>query len=289
MTESLELLGPSQIRALAEQLDIKPTKRFGQNFVIDANTVRKIVRDAQVSEDESVLEIGPGLGSLTLGLLEAGAYVTAVEIDPVLSESLNETVRIRSESAAARLTIINSDAMALDYSTINPQPTNFVANLPYNVSVPVIIKVLTELDSIERGLVMVQAEVAERLAAEPGGRIYGVPSVKLQWFGEAKRVGSVGPKVFWPAPRVDSGLVSFTRTAPPVCNSTREQVFACIDAAFSQRRKTLRSALDNWAGSPSVAETILTNAGISSQFRGEVLRIEDFAAIADARQELVGT
>lgn len=283
----MELLGPVQVRALAEKLDIRPTKKLGQNFVIDANTVRKIVRDADVQSGEHIVEIGPGIGSLTLGLLEAGAKVTAIEIDPVLAGALPNTVAKYAPEVQDQLRIVEGDALQVDLDALDAgwgKPTALVANLPYNVSVPVLLRVLAECPSIERALVMVQAEVADRLVADPGSRTYGIPSVKLQWFGDARRVGSVSPHVFWPAPRVDSGLVRFDRTAPPECESSRDEVFRCIDAGFSQRRKSLRSALANWAGSTARAEEAMEAAGVSPALRGEVLRVGDYAGIADALQ-----
>lgn len=289
----MELLGPVQVRELAESLDIRPTKKLGQNFVIDANTVRKIVRDADVQPGEHIVEIGPGVGSLTLGLLEAGAKVTAIEIDPVLAKALPETVATFAPEHQDQLRVIEGDALEVDLETLAANvgddwgaPVALVANLPYNVSVPVLLRVLAECESIVRGLVMVQAEVADRLVADPGSRTYGVPSVKLQWFGQARRVGSVSPHVFWPVPRVDSGLVRFDRGTPPECESTREEVFRCIDAGFSQRRKSLRSALATWAGSIAVADQVLEAADVSPALRGETLRVGDFAGIADALRRL---
>lgn len=283
----MELLGPVQVRALAEELDIRPTKKLGQNFVIDANTVRKIVRDADVQPGEHVIEVGPGLGSLTLGLLEAGAKVTAIEIDPILASALPDTVAKFAPEVKDQLQVVGGDALQVDLTDLDfgwGAPTALVANLPYNVSVPVLLRVLADSPSIERALVMVQAEVADRLVAEPGSRTYGIPSVKLQWFGTARRVGSVSPHVFWPVPRVDSGLVRFDRTNPPECSSNQVEVFRCIDAGFSQRRKSLRSALANWAGSTAKAEAALLAAGVSPTLRGEVLRVGDYAGIADALQ-----
>ena len=286
----MELLGPVQVRELAASLDIRPTKKFGQNFVIDANTVRKIVRDAGVQAGEHVVEIGPGLGSLTLGLLEAGAKLTVIEIDPVLARALLDTVAKFAPGAQDQLRVVEGDALTVDLATLGGdgwgEPTALVANLPYNVSVPVLLRVLAECSAIERALVMVQAEVADRLVADPGSRTYGVPSVKLQWFGQSRRVGSVSPHVFWPVPRVDSGLVRFDRGTPPDCESSREHVFASIDAGFSQRRKSLRSALATWAGSTARAEAAMEQAGVSPTLRGEVLRVEDYAGIADALQRL---
>lgn len=283
----MELLGPVQVRALAEELDIRPTKKLGQNFVIDANTVRKIVRDAGVQPGEHVIEVGPGVGSLTLGLLEAGAKVTAIEIDPILAGALPDTVAKFAPETQDQLRVVEGDALQVDLADLDArwgEPTALVANLPYNVSVPVLLRVLADCPSIEHALVMVQAEVADRLVADPGSRTYGIPSVKLQWFGAARRVGSVSPHVFWPVPRVDSGLVRFDRANPPDCNSSRDEVFRCIDAGFSQRRKSLRSALANWAGSTARAEEAMMAAGVSPSLRGEVLRVGDYAGIADALQ-----
>ena len=247
------LLGAVDVRALADQVGLRPTKTRGQNFVIDANTVRRIVRVAAIRPDDVVLEVGPGLGSLTLGLLAQAQRVVAVEIDPVLGAALPQTVAARRPDLAGRLTVVTADALRLD-ALPGPEPAALVANLPYNVAVPVLLHLLARFPSIDRVLVMVQAEVADRLAAGPGSRTYGVPSVKARWYGDVRRAGSVGRTVFWPAPKVDSGLVALTRTAPPVTTAKREEVFAVVDAAFAQRRKTLRSALAGWAGSPPAAE-----------------------------------
>lgn len=284
MTSSL--LGPAQIRALAAELDLRPSKRHGQNFVIDPNTVRKIVRLAELTDADAVVEVGPGLGSLTLGLLEQCQSVTAIEIEPLLADRLGATVAEHQPNNVERLTIITGDAMTVPVPLAGPEPSALVANLPYNVSVPVLLRMLADLSSISHGLVMVQAEVAQRLTAGPGSRIYGVPSVKMQWFGTATRAGSVGPKVFWPEPRVDSGLVRFVRGQAPETASTRQDVFACIDAAFSQRRKTLRSALATWAGGSGNVDQILRQAGVDSSQRGETLKLSDFVAICDARAVL---
>ena len=276
------LLGAADIRALAERLGIRPTKQLGQNFVIDANTVRRIVRLADVGPGSVVLEVGPGLGSLTLGLLASGASVIAVEIDPVLATALADTVAQHRLTDAERLTVIEADAMRV--IELPGNPTALVANLPYNVAVPVVLHLLEAFPSLDRGLVMVQSEVADRLVARPGSRTYGVPSVKLAWFATAERAGAVPPSVFWPAPRVDSGLVAFSRHAPPASTASRESVFACVDAAFGQRRKTLRAALAGWAGSPAEAERVLVAAGVDPTARGEALDIAAFARIASARE-----
>ncbi|MEI6373053.1 MAG: 16S rRNA (adenine(1518)-N(6)/adenine(1519)-N(6))-dimethyltransferase RsmA [Actinomycetes bacterium] len=274
------MLGAGRIRALAAELGLRPTKQWGQNFVIDANTVRRIVRLAGVGSDDVVLEVGPGLGSLTLALLPVVASVTAVEIDPLLAERLALTVGELQPEAVGRLTVINADAMTVTPEHLSEAPTALVANLPYNVSVPVLLHLLQQFPDIASALVMVQAEVADRLAAPPGSRTYGVPSAKARWYGEVRRVGSVPPSVFWPEPRVDSGLVDFRRGEVRGNDALRRRVFAVIDAAFSQRRKTLRSALAGWAGSPAAAEDTLRRAGIEPAERGEQLNIDEFTRIA---------
>jgi 16S rRNA (adenine1518-N6/adenine1519-N6)-dimethyltransferase len=276
------LLGPAEVRALAARLGIRPTKTLGQNFVIDPNTVRRIVRTAEVGPDDVVVEVGPGLGSLTLGLLPEVASVVAVEIDPVLGGVLRETVAERAPAYAGNLTVVTADAMRVDQLP-GPPPTALVANLPYNVAVPVLLHLLERFGSIRRVLVMVQSEVADRLAAAPGSRTYGVPSVKAAWYADVRRAGAIGRAVFWPAPNVDSGLVAMTRREPPVTSAGREEVFAVVDAAFAQRRKTLRAALAGWAGSPAAAEEALRAAGIDPRTRGEALSVEDFARLAAQR------
>ena len=279
---SAALLGPADIRELAAALGVRPTKQRGQNFVIDANTVRRIVRTAGVRAEDTVLEVGPGLGSLTLALLEAADRVTAIEIDDVLAAALPATVAARLPERAERFALVHSDAMLVG-ELPGPPPTALVANLPYNVAVPVLLHMLATFPSIERTLVMVQSEVADRLAAGPGSRVYGVPSVKANWYAEVKRAGAIGRSVFWPAPNVDSGLVSLVRRDPPRTSASRDEVFAAVDAAFAQRRKTLRAALTGWAGSASAAETALLAAGVSPQARGESLTVAQFAAIAEHR------
>lgn len=284
MTAQPSLIGPAEIRELAAALELTPTKRHGQNFVIDPNTVRRIVRLAELDPDDVVVEVGPGLGSLTLGLLDACAAVLAIEIDGRLAAQLPTTMRRHDPNLADKLTVVSADALTIDLAALpEPQPTAFVANLPYNVAVPIVLRLLADLPAVSKGLVMVQLEVAARLAAQPGSRTYGVPSVKMQWFGSVESVGTVGPKVFWPQPRVDSGLVRFVRGAPPECRSTRADVFSCIDAGFSQRRKKLRSALSSWAGGLSEADEVIRMAGIDPAARGEDLTVAEFAAIADAR------
>ncbi|CAN5250542.1 16S rRNA (adenine(1518)-N(6)/adenine(1519)-N(6))-dimethyltransferaseRsmA [soil metagenome] len=275
MTDAL--LTAKDVRQLAERLHLRPTKSLGQNFVIDPNTVRRLVRTAGVGVDDVVVEVGPGLGSLTLGLLETAARVVAFEIDLSLAEQLPLTVAERLPQRADRLEVVLQDALLLD-GVPGPPPTAFVANLPYNVAVPVLLRLLEHLPSLRTGLVMVQAEVADRLVAPPGSRTYGIPSVKAAWSAEVRRAGAIGRNVFWPAPHVDSGLVAFTRREPPA--GDRAAVFAVVDAAFAQRRKTLRAALAGWAGSAAAAEQRLRAAGIDPSARVEVLDVGDFARLA---------
>jgi 16S rRNA (adenine1518-N6/adenine1519-N6)-dimethyltransferase len=275
------LLGPAEIRGLAAELDVRPTKKLGQNFVHDPNTVRRIVDLAAVGADDVVLEVGPGLGSLTLGLLATGARVVAVEIDPVLAARLPVTVAERAPEVADRLTVLGADALRVRAADFEFAPTTMVANLPYNVAVPVVLTLLAELPSLVRGLVMVQTEVADRMAAGPGSRIYGGPSVKLAWYGRARKVAAVPRSVFWPVPNVDSALVSFER-GELLSTVDRQKLFAVVDAAFSQRRKTLRAALASWAGSAERAGELLAAADIDPKTRGEQLDVRDFARIAAA-------
>ena len=267
------------MRALAARHGVRPTKQRGQNFVIDANTVRRIVRTAALDAGEAVLEIGPGLGSLTLALLQCGHAVTAVEVDPVLARALPSTVTEFAPGYADRLRVVEADALHLAGAP-EPAPTALVANLPYNVAVPVLLHLLATVPSVERVLVMVQLEVAERLAAPPGSKVYGAPSAKAAWYADVRRAGVVARTVFWPAPRVDSGLVALTRRPPPATAASRERVFAVVDAAFGQRRKMLRSALAALAGSAAAAEEALTRAGVSPAARGEQLSVSDFARVA---------
>jgi 16S rRNA (adenine1518-N6/adenine1519-N6)-dimethyltransferase len=273
------------VRSLAGSLGLRPTKKRGQNFVIDPNTVRRIVRAAELSDGETVLEVGPGLGSLTLALLADGHPVRAVEIDPVLAGALPATIASYAPEHADRFSVVLADAMTVGADQLG-EPTACVANLPYNVAVPVLLHLLQIAPSLRHGLVMVQAEVANRLAAAPGSKTYGIPSAKAAWYAEVRRAGPVGRNVFWPAPNVDSGLVSFVRREPPPTSATREQVFAVVDAAFSQRRKTIRSALARWMPDRHRLDAVLSAAGIDPRVRGEVLGIADFARIADtaARQ-----
>ena len=273
------LLDPTAIRELASQLGLRPTKQLGQNFVTDANTVRRIVAASGVTEDDIVLEVGPGLGSLTLGLLQAVRRVIAIEIDELLAAQLPHTVAARLPERAAALTVINADALRVD--ALPEPPTAVVANLPYNVAVPVLLHLLATFDSWNRGLVMVQAEVADRLAARPGSKTYGVPSVKVAWYAAARRAGTVSPTVFWPVPNVESGLVAIERRPQPETTATREQVFAVVDAAFAQRRKMLRSALAGLAGSSAEASAAVAAAGLDPTARGETLDVTDFTRIAE--------
>ncbi len=279
--EGPRLLGPVEVRSLAESLDLRPTKQRGQNFVIDANTVRRIVRESHVTGEDVVLEVGPGLGSLTLGLLAVAARVVAIEVDDGLAGILPATVAERAPDQADRLEVVCADALRVTVVP-GPAPTALVANLPYNVAVPVLLHLLALLPSLQRGLVMVQSEVADRLAAPPGSKVYGIPSVKAAWFADVRRAGAVGRQVFWPAPNVDSGLVALTRREPPTTAVSREQVFAVVDAAFAQRRKSLRAALRTLAGSADRSEEALRTAGIEPLTRGEQLGLPQFVAIAEA-------
>ena len=279
------LLGPADIRGIAGRLGIRPSRRLGQNFVTDAGTVRRIVALADLQPDDVVLEVGPGFGSLTLPLLAACARVVAVEIDPALAAELPRTVAERAPDLAGRLEVVTADAARVR-NLPGDQPTALVANLPYNVAVPVVLHLLASMPALRRGLVMVQAEVADRMSAPPGSKTYGVPSVKLAWFAEVRRSGPVPRTVFWPVPRVDSGLVAFTRREPPPGGGpSREEVFAVVDAAFAQRRKTLRAALAPWAGSAAAAEQVLRKAGVDPALRGESLDVAEFARIAAAGRE----
>ena len=286
------LLAPGEIRELARRLEVRPSKRLGQNFVTDAGTVRRIVSLAALEPGDVVLEVGPGFGSLTLALLPAAREVTAIEVDPVLADALQVTVATHAPSFPQRLAVVTADAARIGAAELpGDPPTALVANLPYNVAVPVVLHLLAELPSLHRGLVMVQAEVADRMTAPPGSRIYGVPSVKLAWYADARRAGPVPRTVFWPVPNVDSGLVAFTRRDPPDVVLAGAvvplaAVFAVVDAAFSQRRKTLRAALAGWAGTAADAERILRAAGVDPGARGEALGVAEFARIAAAQAEI---
>ncbi|WP_347355029.1 16S rRNA (adenine(1518)-N(6)/adenine(1519)-N(6))-dimethyltransferase RsmA [Intrasporangium sp.] len=276
------LLGPAEIRRLAAGLELRPTKQWGQNFVVDPNTVRRIVRLSGVGPDDVVVEVGPGLGSLTLALLPVVRHVTAIEVDPRLAAALEGTVARLQPQHADRLRVVAADALTVTRLP-KPAPTALVANLPYNVSVPVVLSFLERFPGIARALVMVQLEVAERLAAGPGSRVYGVPSLKTAWYADVELVGRVGRTVFWPVPNVDSGLVAVRRRPPPPTTAAREEVFRCIEAAFGQRRKSLRRALVPWAGSVEAAQAALVAAGVDPGARGEQLDIAAFARVAEAR------
>ncbi|MEI6404899.1 MAG: 16S rRNA (adenine(1518)-N(6)/adenine(1519)-N(6))-dimethyltransferase RsmA [Actinomycetes bacterium] len=280
----VQLLGATQIRRLAESLGVSPTKKWGQNFVIDPNTVRRIVDQAHICADDIVVEIGPGLGSLTLALLDAASHVVCVEIDPTLATQLPITVASNAPQLVDALTVITADAMTI--TDLGLAPTKLVANLPYNVAVPVVLNFLERFDSISEVLVMVQAEVADRLAAQSGNKTYGIPSLKAQWYGEVTKAGAIGRNVFWPAPNVDSGLVRIVRHAQPGDANLRREVFALVDSAFGQRRKTIRTALGSVLGSPSRVEEIVSRAGVSASSRGEQLTLQDFVGIALAAREV---
>lgn len=275
----VELLGAVDIRELASRLAVTPTKKLGQNFVTDPNTIRRIVAAAKLAGTETVVEIGPGLGSLTLGLLEVAKRVIAVEIDPKMAAELESTIAKRAPGTD--FTLIREDAMKV--SQLPAKPDALVANLPYNISVPVLLHFLEQFDSIQTGLVLVQAEVAHRLAATPGSKIYGIPSVKLAWYAEAALAGNVGRSIFWPVPNVDSALVYFAKHAQPLgTEAERVATFELADAAFGQRRKTMRQAISGWAGTAADAERLLVAAGINPQARGEQLDVHDFLKIVRA-------
>ncbi|WJY67652.1 16S rRNA (adenine(1518)-N(6)/adenine(1519)-N(6))-dimethyltransferase RsmA [Corynebacterium auris] len=282
MTEA-HLLGPAEIRELAQELDVVPTKKLGQNFVHDPNTVRRIVAAAGLEPSDVVVEVGPGLGSLTLGLIDTARRVVALEIDPRLAGRLAQTVQQRAPYHAERLSVMNTDALRVTRADLDVEPTALVANLPYNVSVPVLLHLLAQFPSIRRVLVMVQKEVADRLAAEPGSKIYGVPSVKASFYGTVSRAGVIGKNVFWPAPNIESGLVRID-VDNPYPRDKRDAVFELVDAAFAQRRKTLRSTLAGVYGSPAAAEAALREAGIDPGLRGEKLSVADFAGLGAARE-----
>ncbi|MGN6197772.1 16S rRNA (adenine(1518)-N(6)/adenine(1519)-N(6))-dimethyltransferase RsmA [Humibacter sp.] len=279
----MQLLGPAEIRDLAELLDVTPTKKLGQNFVIDANTVRRIVRVADVQPDDVVLEVGPGLGSLTLGLLEARASVVAVEIDGRLARQLPVTVEQLAPEASGRLNVVHQDALAFDDAALTAlpaSPVRLVANLPYNVSVPVLLHLLQTVPTLQSGVVMVQAEVGQRLAAQPGSKVYGSPSVKAAWYGSWRTAGQVSRQVFWPVPNVDSILVAFERHEHPGDEALRQRMFGIVDAAFGQRRKMLRQSLSGVFGDSAAASAALEAAGLSPTARGEQLTADQFVALA---------
>ena len=272
----VDLLGAGEIRSLASELDLRPTKKLGQNFVIDPNTIRKIVAAAQLNASDKVVEIGPGLGSLTLGLLEKVDQLVAIEFDEKLASKLSETLRHKAPEKSCQ--IVQADAMTV--TALDLEPDALVANLPNNISVPVILHFLEHFPSISKVLVLVQAEVAARLVAGPGSKTYGSPSVKLAWYGKATAAGVVSRSIFWPVPNVDSALVYFEKRNTALPTQLRAEVFRVIDGAFAQRRKTLRQALSAWAGSPDLAEQILVKAGVSPQARGEDLSIDEFIEVA---------
>jgi 16S rRNA (adenine1518-N6/adenine1519-N6)-dimethyltransferase len=282
---TVRLLGAADIRSMADKLGVRPTKKLGQNFVIEPGSVRQIAALAELRPGDVVLEVGPGLGSLTLALLEAASEfkgtVVAVEIDPVLAAQLPATIADRAPELTGLVTVLAADALTVGEAEIGTSVP--AANLPYNVAVPVVLNLLAALPGLRRGVVMVQAEVADRMCAGPGSRVYGIPSAKLAWYADARLAGTVPRSVFWPVPNVDSKLVVFTRHDPPPTTATREEVFAVIDAAFGQRRKTLRAALAGWAGSAAAAERALREAGVDPGARGETLAVADFARIAQAK------
>jgi len=279
---TIRLLTRTEIRNIAKELDFRPRKALGQNFVHDANTLRRIVSSSAITKNDHVLEVGPGMGSLTLAILDRGASVTAVEIDPLLAARLPKTIAEHSHSEIHRLTVINHDVLTLHRSDLAQQPTAVVANLPYNIAVPALLHLFAEFPTIRTAMVMVQAEVAERLAAEPGGKEYGVPSVKVRFYGNVRRYGMVSPTVFWPIPRVYSGLVRIDRheVVPwPQDENFRKSVFGLVDTAFAQRRKTVRNAFLEWAGSGNQSAERLLAASIDPARRGETLTVADFVRL----------
>ena len=271
------LLGAAEIREIAERIGVRPTKKLGQNFVVDANTCRKIVKSAGVGSEDVALEIGPGLGSLTLAMLESAKEVIAIEIDDRLAAELPETAK-RHGFDSDKLTIINQDAMGI--STLPVEPTVLVANLPYNVSVPVLLRFLELFPTLRSGVVMVQSEVADRLVAKPNSKTYGSPSVKATWWADLSSAGTVSRSIFWPVPNVDSSLVRFVRHESAGDEALRKVVFKIIDAAFAQRRKMMRAALSDMCGSSAAASAIIEASGIDPTIRGEALELSDFIKIA---------
>lgn len=289
---TIRYLSRTEIRGLAKELDFRPRKSLGQNFVHDGNTLRRIVASSGVGKHDHVLEVGPGMGSLTLALLERGVTVTAVEVDPVLADRLPRTIAEHSNSEIQRLTVLNRDVLGIRQSDIDPPPTAMVANLPYNIAVPALLHLLAEFPSIRTVTVMVQAEVADRLAAEPGTKEYGVPSVKVRYYGDVRRCGSVSPNVFWPIPRVYSGLVRIDRyeaTPWPTDAGFRKQVFDLVDTAFGQRRKTVRNVFSDWAGSGNASAEMLLAASIDPSRRGETLTTADFVRLLQRSGRPAGT
>jgi 16S rRNA (adenine1518-N6/adenine1519-N6)-dimethyltransferase len=279
---TIRLLTRTEIRNIAKELDFRPRKALGQNFVHDANTLRRIVSSSGINKNDHVLEVGPGMGSLTLALLDRGAAVTAVEIDPLLAGRLPKTIAENSNSEIHRLTVVNHDVLTLRRADLAEQPTAVVANLPYNIAVPALLHLFSEFPTIRTAMVMVQSEVAERLAAEPGGKEYGVPRVKIRFFGNVRRYGMVSPTVFWPIPRVYSGLVRIDRhetTSWPQDDAFRQQVFDLVDIGFAQRRKTVRNAFLDWAGSGNESASRLLSASIDPARRGETLTVADYVRL----------
>ena len=279
---TIRLLSRTEIRNIARELDFRPRKALGQNFVHDANTLRRIVSSSGIGKNDHVLEVGPGMGSLTLAILDRGAAVTAVEIDPLLAARLPKTIAEHSHSEIHRLNVVNHDVLTLRPDDLAAQPTAVVANLPYNIAVPALIHLFSEFPTIRTAMVMVQAEVAERLAAEPGGKEYGIPSVKIRFFGNVRRYGMVSPTVFWPIPRVYSGLVRIDRhevTPWSQDEAFRKNVFELIDIGFAQRRKTARNAFLEWAGSGNQSAERLLAASIDPARRGETLTVADFVRL----------
>jgi 16S rRNA (adenine1518-N6/adenine1519-N6)-dimethyltransferase len=271
------LLGAAEIREIAERIGVRPTKKLGQNFVVDANTCRKIVKGADVGSEDVALEIGPGLGSLTLAMMESAREVIAIEIDDRLAAELPETAK-RHGFDISKLTIINEDAMSV--STLPIEPTVLVANLPYNVSVPVLLRFLELFPTLRSGVVMVQSEVADRLVAKPNSKTYGSPSVKATWWADLTSAGTVSRSIFWPVPNVDSSLVRFVRHQSAGDEALRKVVFKIIDAAFAQRRKMMRAALSDMCGGSAAASSIIEASGIDPTIRGESLELADFIKIA---------
>lgn len=280
---SSQLLNATEIRDLAKKINLKPTKKLGQNFVIDQNTVEKIVKTAQIDKSSNVIEIGPGLGSLTLALLQTGAKVTAIEIDEKLAKLLPHTAKNKGLNEQ-NLKIINKDALKIKDSDVDSSVNVLVANLPYNVSVPVILHFLEVFPNIKKYLVMVQSEVADRLASPAGSKTYGAPSVKVQWYGQVKKSFAISRNIFWPVPNVDSDLVEINRSKK-IDETMRNNLFTLIDLAFEQRRKMLRSALSSLFGGSEKASLILQSAQIDPQLRGEALSVDDYVRLTNVMRK----
>jgi 16S rRNA (adenine1518-N6/adenine1519-N6)-dimethyltransferase len=263
------LLGASTVRRLLDEAGIVPSKGLGQNFVVDPGTIERIVRIAEVASGDAVIEVGPGLGSLTLGLLEVGAKVTAVETDARLVSILDR------EIDNPRLNVVHGDATELDWPALLGVDDRWtlVANLPYNVATMLVLDLLEKAPTIDSFLVMMQREPAERLAASPGVRAASAATVKRAWFADARVAGIIGRGVFYPSPNVDSALVSIRRRTPP--DADRERVFELLNTAFGQRRKMLRKSLSGVLG-----EEVFTAAGIDPTARPETLTLDDWVALA---------